>query len=776
MGDDELTNQSAMMRENAPVSETDIPGPWDEGQRASGKKGESPDLELNTLEDIEVTARHPNRDDREFVGTATVVDTENIERRLMRTIKDVVRYEPNVSVQNDPQRFGQSGFNIRGVSGNRVLTLVDGVRVPDSFAVGSFQSAGRNYVDVDALKSVEIVKGPAASTYSSDGIGGVVSFMSKDPADYLDLFGKDLYESLKLMYNSANNSFLQTGTVAGRAEDVDTLLLLSHADGNQYGNMGTNDSLSSSRTTPNPQDTRLLNLLSKTLYHISESNTVRLTGEAMENQVFTDVYSMYGKNYAGRSVDLMDTQDRQSRWRVSLDEAIQKIESPWMESFSWRIYGQQSKTRQNLQEGSTLPLGGNQLVGRKFNYDASIVGGQFQADTATSFWESTHRIAYGAEVFEQQIQEVRDGLLCSSVSRSCTSNVVPDNFPVRDFPLSSMVRGSAFVQDQIVFLDGQLELYPALQYEYYGLDPMVDSLYAKANPDNPPISQTFNKVLPKFGTIYHLTDALAFHGQYAEGARAPNFSDANLGFVNYAYGYASIPNPNLKPETVATGEVGLRLNGQYGYADATFFRNDYHGYIQNTVVCQPTLNHTCPPYNLLTYESINTLGTVQLQGFEFKGETRPGKIWNELDGVTLIANYGVTFGQNLNTGSYVNNVNPMRGVFEFRYDDKSGDWGTQIFVTLTGPKLRKYIDYANAPTAFPTAGYALLDWTAFYRFSEHITVNAGLFNLLNKSYIEWENARSTSNDPHAGLVNAGDTRSRYTSPGINGGLTLRIEY
>ncbi|MFM2006125.1 MAG: hypothetical protein RLZZ09_1780, partial [Pseudomonadota bacterium] len=208
----------------------------EESARQAPKEGEAKTIvtaapeEAETAVDMEVvhvTAKHPMRNDRDFPGTASVIDTENIERRLMRTIKDIVRYEPNVSVQSDPQRFGQSGFNIRGVSGNRVLTMVDGVRVPDSFAIGSFQSAGRNYVDVDSLKAAEIVRGPASALYSSDGIGGVVSFMTKDPADYLDVFGQNNYEALKLMYNSANESFLQTGTQAGRSDGWDGLMLLT---------------------------------------------------------------------------------------------------------------------------------------------------------------------------------------------------------------------------------------------------------------------------------------------------------------------------------------------------------------------------------------------------------------------------------------------------------------------------------------------------------------------------------------------------------------------
>lgn len=727
------------------------------------------------MQEIHVNAKHPVHNDRDFAGTASVIDTENIERRLMRTIKDIIRYEPNVNVQSDPQRFGQSGFNIRGVSGNRVLTMVDGVRVPDSFAIGSFQSAGRNYVDVDSLKAAEIVRGPASALYSSDGIGGVVSFMTKDPADYLDIFGQSNYEALKLMYNSANDSFLQTGTLAGRVDNWDGLLLMTHADGAQYGNMGTNDTQSNARTTPNPQDTRLLNLLTKVVFHVNEDHFIRLTGEATENQIYTDVYSLYGTNYTGRNVYLFDTQDRQSRWRVSLDESIQHIGLPWIENLNWRLYGQSSRTRQNVDEGRTLPLGADQTLNRQFSYDSNIIGGQLQASTPFALADTRHVVSYGAEVFNTEIEELRDGMLCTTHTLDCSNVVTPDSFPVRDFPLSSMLRASAFLQDKVLAFDGRLELLPALQYEYYGLDPRVDPVYLKTNENNPPISQSFNKLLPKFGTIFHFTDTFAFHGQYSEGARAPNFSDANTGFANFAFGYASIPNPELEPETVVSGEVGLRMEGSYGYADATFFRNDYQGFIQQAVVCQPTLETFCPPYNMLTYQAINTPGTVQMEGFEFKGETPLGKLMPALTGLTLIGNYGYTLGQNLDTKEYINNVNPMRGVIELRLDHPDGDWGSQAFLTLAGPKLSQYIDYQNAPTAFPTAGYVLLDATAYYRFSPHVTMNFGVFNILNKNYIEWENARSVSNDPHSGLGTQPDIRERYSSPGINGGVTLRIE-
>ena len=117
-------------------------------------------------------------------GTVSVIDAEQIETLLATDIKDLIRFEPGVSVPTSPARFsaalsgagrdGNSGFTIRGMGGNRVLIIQDGVRVPDGFAFGA-QSVGRGgYNDLDLTKSVEVLRGPASALYGSDGVAGAV--------------------------------------------------------------------------------------------------------------------------------------------------------------------------------------------------------------------------------------------------------------------------------------------------------------------------------------------------------------------------------------------------------------------------------------------------------------------------------------------------------------------------------------------------------------------------------------------------------------------------
>jgi hemoglobin/transferrin/lactoferrin receptor protein len=86
-------------------------------------------------------------------------------------------------------RFGDNGFNIRGIEGDRVAMTVDGLSMAEGLskppATTSSSAQGRGGVDVDSLKSVEIIKGADSISAGSGALGGAVVFTTKDPSDYL---------------------------------------------------------------------------------------------------------------------------------------------------------------------------------------------------------------------------------------------------------------------------------------------------------------------------------------------------------------------------------------------------------------------------------------------------------------------------------------------------------------------------------------------------------------------------------------------------------------
>src|SRR5690606_31329898 len=117
----------------------------------------------------------------------------------VRDLEDLFRYEPGITVGSGFGRFGIGDIRIRGLGGNRVRIQTDGIAVPDAFSIGSFANANRNFVDLDTLKAVEVVRGPTSSLYGSDALGGTVSFITRDPEDFLD-GGKTRHLGFRLGY------------------------------------------------------------------------------------------------------------------------------------------------------------------------------------------------------------------------------------------------------------------------------------------------------------------------------------------------------------------------------------------------------------------------------------------------------------------------------------------------------------------------------------------------------------------------------------------------
>ena len=236
--------------------------------------------------------------------TVTVIDETKIADELASDVRDLIRFEPGVSVRRAPSRFtaafsstgrgGNESFNVRGIEGNRVLIQVDGIRVPDGFAFGA-QSAGRgDFVDVGLVKSVEILRGPASALYGSDGLAGAVSFITSDPADILKgerRFGGQI----RTGYDSADNEFSTTAFAAASAGQFSILGAYTRRDGTELENNGaalaTRDAPDSRRTAPNPQDTASNAALGKLVWSPDDNNRIRLTVDHLDSQVRTNVLS-----------------------------------------------------------------------------------------------------------------------------------------------------------------------------------------------------------------------------------------------------------------------------------------------------------------------------------------------------------------------------------------------------------------------------------------------------------------------------------------------------
>ena len=101
------------------------------------------------IEPVVVTADRNAQTLDKAAPNVSVVGRKTLNQASAQNLDDIVMYEPGVSVPSDNNRRGHASINIRGIDGNRILMMVDGVRIPESYAGGGSNGAisGRDMVE-----------------------------------------------------------------------------------------------------------------------------------------------------------------------------------------------------------------------------------------------------------------------------------------------------------------------------------------------------------------------------------------------------------------------------------------------------------------------------------------------------------------------------------------------------------------------------------------------------------------------------------------------------
>ena len=118
-------------------------------------------------------------------GAMTPMSTVNVERLAAKmpvltveTTGELLQGSGQVHLQMSQQ--GGISPVLRGFEANRVLLVVDGVRMNNAiYRSGHLQNAGS--VDPFAVSQTQVIMGPSSVLYGSDALGGVVHFVTRQP-------------------------------------------------------------------------------------------------------------------------------------------------------------------------------------------------------------------------------------------------------------------------------------------------------------------------------------------------------------------------------------------------------------------------------------------------------------------------------------------------------------------------------------------------------------------------------------------------------------------
>ena len=149
------------------------------------------------LDEIRVTAESQVK---QSLGVSIVSEKDLAKRPVTNDISDVLRTMPGVNLTGNSatgQRGNKRQIDIRGMGPENTLILVDGKPVTSRNAErygvrGERNSRGdSNWIPIEAIESVEVLRGPAAARYGSGAMGGVVNIITKPVTN--DLHGSVSY-------------------------------------------------------------------------------------------------------------------------------------------------------------------------------------------------------------------------------------------------------------------------------------------------------------------------------------------------------------------------------------------------------------------------------------------------------------------------------------------------------------------------------------------------------------------------------------------------------
>ncbi|MDU8923422.1 TonB-dependent hemoglobin/transferrin/lactoferrin family receptor [Pasteurellaceae bacterium LIM206] len=684
------------------------------------------------------------------------ITRKEIQQKQARDIKDVLSDQLDVGVSNlQSARSGNDGINLRGLSGNRIATTVDGIAMPEAQEAKHFMSYGMefgrgDYIEPTSLRGAEVQYGG-----SEQSLSGGVNFTTLEPEDLLK--GRNTGGFVGTGYNSVDNSTYGTLGGALRINRYQGMVMTTLRHGDQTETHGSNASSGSARTEADPADYKNIYVLTKHKYQADDHNKFNFTYEYLHKKTDTDLLSKTGTSIdSGTGTQLYgNSTDKVTRQRFSLGHEYIS-ETGWLHSARTRIYYQDAKTENSrFRQGTKNYRSENSEVENKtfgvnldlMSYIEGTVPQLLRYGAGYTYTKATNYLRY-----------VRPAYSSGIYSRLGSANF--DGKPSAD---TKQNRINLYIEDEISW--GDFVITPHLGLVHYRISPEGNNNTAVSGFAAHKTKQTV--FTPKLNLLWKIAPEFEPYFQYSRGVRVPSAQQLTSYFYESPMGYnvAVIGNPNLKAETSHNFELGLqghtetvryRISGFYNryknfidWQDATARMNGYTQYVQ--------------------YQNMDKA--------KIYGVTASAK-WNFYGDFYTDAGLAYARGRETEDGEVkpINSVQPLKTRLGLGYDNDT--FGADIHWTYSRGKADK--DISGSLAYNPTGGYSVWDLGVYWKPIKDLTLSANLNNIFDKKYWNWNDisylallSDGASQSPVS--INAANA-DRYSAPGRNFNVGIRYEF
>lgn len=580
--------------------------------RDSTTRADSARRKVTSLSQVTITATRTARDVFEAPSAVTVIDSATLHERLVNTPVDVFRDLPGLDVTG--VGTNQTRPTIRGLGGQRILLLEDGLRLNNSRRQQDFGELPA-IAGVSGVDRVEVVRGPASVLYGTDAIGGVVNIITAGLPSAGD---EGLRGWAGFRYSTADDQQTPSAGVQGRSGRLAFRATGAYRDTRSYsapsGRFG--DIALPRDVKVHDTGVRDFSYSLAAGWDVARSQTVFARAERYEARNagfgYVDNADLGADGAPTIQITYPDQQvDRYSLgWRANaLGAAIaDRVE----------VHGYLQRNRRDLDLDVFVPFGGGLpptagVTAQQHNYtDMQTVGVRAEA---TKLIAGRHVLTYGADVF-------RDRSNNTDSSRTVVTGFGPPQTEIStrpQVPNASFRSAGAFAQGDVRLTDRVSVILGARVQD------VLAKTRATPNLSDPRFESRDRTAVGTANLLVRAAPGLNLIGSVGRGFRSPNLVERFFeGPTPEGSGYQK-RNLALDPETSLNVDVGARWRRGGVYAEAFVFRNDVRDGIAITATGDSV-------DRLAAYQNVN-VDRLRFEGMELTAGARV------LDAIDLAANF-----------------------------------------------------------------------------------------------------------------------------------------
>ena len=671
----------------------------------------------------------------------SVITAEDIKKRPpVNDLSEIIRKMPGVNLTGN-SATGQYGNNrqidLRGMGPENTLILIDGKPVSSRNSVRMGRSGERNtrgdtnWVPVDAVERIEVLRGPAAARYGSGAAGGVINIITKAPTNK---HTGTVTAYTNIAEDNAEGDTRRLGfSLAGPLVDTLSYRLYGNVNKTDADDLSLNQEFASGVTPPAGREgVRNKDVNGLLRWDLTPQQTLELEGG----------FSRQGNIYAGdRAVStggttlISDLADSGKETNIMYRQSVSVTHrGDWDFGTSQVVASYENTRNRRLDEGLAGSTEGSISTSDSMSTSelkAFRLAGELNLPIEVVF---NQVLTLGAEVTRDELDDP-----FSMSQGTGTGGAVPGAAAGTRSGKSDADNYAVFIEDNIEITPDWI-VTPGVRFDRH--------------------SQFGNNWSPSLNSSYKITDSITIKGGVARAFKAPNLYQSNPNYLYYTMGNGcpvDLPSlgtgcyvqgsDDLDAEISLNKELGISFDKDGWNAGITYFHNDYKNKIN---------------------AGMDQVGLTNTNGRIFKWENAPKAVvagWEGNLNVPLIGTAGEILSWN-NNFTYMNeNKNketsePLSVIPKYTINSML-DWAVTQSLDLSfsmthyGEQEPRQLTSRGAAAAGgelkKRSPYTIFGLTANYELDETWSFSTGVSNLFDKRLYRENNSggagANTYNEP-----------------------------